>query len=58
MTARKGKGSGSDVSYASGRAGQRVKQFAIERGIELPPPLGGKAKTPRKKAAKARPRVR
>jgi hypothetical protein len=57
MKTPKGFGSGSDVSYAGGRAGQRIKQFAIERGIDLPPPLGGKAKTPRKKtAAKAPPR--
>ena len=42
----KGKGSGSD-SYG-GKAGQRVRQFAIERGIDVPPP----ARRPAKKAAK------
>jgi hypothetical protein len=58
MTARKGKGSASDVSYAGGRAGQRIRQFAIERGIDVPPVLGGAGKkTPLKKAAtKALPR--
>jgi hypothetical protein len=58
MTARKGKekekgkGSESDVLYAvGGKAGQRVKQFAIERGIDVPPPARSAAKKPAKKAA-------
>ena len=55
MTARKGKekenGKGSDVLYAGGKAGQRVKQFAIERGIDVPPPARSAAKKPPKKAA-------
>jgi putative NADH-flavin reductase len=59
MTARKrtGAGAGSDVSYAGGRAGQRVKQFAIERGIDVPSPARKAAKkSARKKAAaKAKP---
>lgn len=57
MTARKAKGAGSDVAYSGGRAGQRIKQFAIERGIDLPPPLRKAAKkaAPGKAAARAKP---
>jgi hypothetical protein len=58
MTARKAKGAGSDIiSYTGGRAGQRIKQFAIERGIDLPPPLRKAAKkaASKKAAAKAKP---
>jgi hypothetical protein len=60
MTARKVKGGGSDSSYTGGHAGQRIKQFAIERGIELPSPLRKAAKkaVPRKAAAKAKPASR
>lgn len=57
MTAKKRTGAGSDVSYSGGRAGQRVRQFAIERGIEVPAPARKAAKkSARKKAAaKAKP---
>jgi hypothetical protein len=56
MTARKGKdqereeekGKGSASDSYGGKAGQRVRQFAIERGIDVPPP----ARRPAKKAAK------
>jgi hypothetical protein len=52
MTARKGKekeeGKGSTSESYGGKAGQRVRQFAIERGIDVPPP----ARRPAKKAAK------
>jgi hypothetical protein len=37
--------------------GQRVKQFAIERGIDVPPPVRSAAKkSPKKAAAKPVPR--
>lgn len=57
MTARKRTGAGSDVSYSGGRAGQRVKQFAIERGIDVPSPVRKAAKKSvrKKAAAKAKP---
>jgi len=60
MTAKKQTGTGTDVSCSGGRAGQRAKQFAIERGIDVPAPLRkAEKKSVRKKvAAKAPPAYR
>jgi hypothetical protein len=53
----KDKGSRSDVLYTGGKVEQRVKQFAIERGIDVPPPVRSAAKkSPKKAAAKPVPR--
>jgi len=57
MTARKDKekGKGSASESYGGKAGERVRQFAIERGIDVPPPARRPAKKAAKKAA-AKPR--